>query len=227
MAILQVHDPIHLMKAVQTLTTRFGWIERLADGLSEAGDEVYAPALEFLRRAGRWPSGKPAVAAVLAAIVEDNSGPALILTRRRDDLVQHAGQVALPGGAVDAEDVTHEQAALREAKEEVGLPPAQVRILGRLPRYPTTSGYLVTPVVGYVEEQVQLVASPDEVADIFTLPLAVLMDRDRWQQKVFESNGVSLPYQELNWAGQRIWGATAGMLQLLLPALRRALGESE
>ncbi|MGH2507927.1 MAG: NUDIX hydrolase, partial [Ktedonobacteraceae bacterium] len=101
------------------------------------------------------------------------------------------------------------------------------RILGRLPRYPTTSGYLVTPVVGYVDKPVQLVASPDEVADIFTLPLVVMMDRDRWQQKTFESNGLSLPYQELHWTGQRIWGATAGMLQLLLPPLRRALGESE
>lgn len=200
-----------------------GWIERLAVELQAFGDDVYAPALQYLRRAGRWPSGEPAAAAVLAAIVEDDSGPALILTRRRDDLVQHAGQVALPGGAVDAGDHSPEQAALREAEEEVGLPQARVRVLGRLPRYPTTSGYLVTPVVGHVAAHVNLVASPDEVADIFTLPLAVLVDRGRWAQKTFEANGVHLPYWELNWAGQRVWGATAGMLQLLLPPLRRAL----
>lgn len=215
------------MNAAHTLTSRSGWIERLADALNGTGEAVYLPALEGLRRAGRWPSGTPATAAVLAAIVEAETGPELILTRRRDDLVNHAGQVALPGGAMDAADATPEAAALREAEEEVGLPPAQVRILGRLPRYPTTSGYLVTPVVGHVERPVQLVASPDEVADIFTLPLAVMMDRSRWRQKTFESNGMSLPYWELHWAGQRIWGATAGMLQLLLPALRRALGEPE
>lgn len=215
------------MSAKKTLTIRSGWTERLADELNGTGEKVYEPALEFLRRAGRWPAGTPAAAAVLAAVIEAETGPELILTRRRDDLVQHAGQVAFPGGAMDAEDATPEHAALREAEEEVGLPRTQVRVLGRLPRYPTTSGYLVTPVVGHVDKPVQLVASPDEVADIFTLPLTVLTDRDRWQQKTFDSNGVPLPYWELHWAGQRIWGATAGMLQLLLPSLRRALGGSE
>ncbi|MGA7964878.1 MAG: CoA pyrophosphatase [Gammaproteobacteria bacterium] len=210
------------MNAEQT-TPKSGWVERLEVELQAFGDEVYAPALEFLRRAGRWPPGTPAAAAVLAAIVEDETGPALVLTRRRDDLVQHAGQVALPGGAVDAADPTPQQAALREAEEEVGLPRAGVRVLGCLPRYPTTSGYLVTPVVGHVATRVNLVASPDEVADIFTLPLPVLVDSGRWEQKTFDSNGVHLPYWELNWVGQRVWGATAGMLQLLLPPLRRAL----
>lgn len=210
------------MNAAQN-TPASGWAERLEVELQAFGDDVYAPALQFLRRAGRWPSGTPAAAAVLAAIVEDDSGPALILTRRRDDLVQHAGQVALPGGAVDAGDATPEQAALREAEEEVGLPRTRVRVLGRLPRYPTTSGYLVTPVVGHVATRVNLVASPGEVAEIFTLPLPVLIDPGCWERKTFDSNGIRLPYWELLWAGQRVWGATAGMLQLLLPPLRRAL----
>lgn len=200
-----------------------GWVERLADGLRKPSDEVYAPALEFLRRAGRRPLGTPAAAAVLAAIVETAAGPELILTRRCDDLLQHAGQVALPGGAVDAADATPEQAALREAEEEIGLSRTRVHVLGRLPRYPTTSGYLVTPVVGYVAAPVKLTASAGEVAEIFTLPLAVLIDPQRWQQKTLDFNGVRLPSRELHWAGQRIWGVTAGMLQLLLPPLREAL----
>ena len=205
-----------------------GWVDRLERGLRGGGDEVYSPALDLLRRAGRWPEDSPSAAAVLAAIMEDTAaGPALVLTRRRDDLVQHAGQVALPGGAVDPGDATPEEAALREAREEIGLPPERVRVLGRLPRYPTTSGYLVTPVVGHVDHPVELAAAPDEVADIFTLPLAVLVDRGRWEQKTFDSAGLRLPYWEMRWGGQRIWGATAGMLQLLLPPLRRALEASD
>lgn len=202
-----------------------GWVDRLEYGLRGFGDEVYSPALEFLRRAGRWPADSPAAAAVLAAFVEEDSGPALVLTRRRDDLVQHAGQVALPGGAVDPGDTTPEAAALREAEEEVGLAPSRVRVLGRLPRYPTTSGFLVTPVVGHVSGAVQLAPSPDEVADLFTLPATVLVDRSRWRQKTFDAGGSPLPYWELHWAGQRVWGATAGILQLLLPLLRSALEE--
>lgn len=204
--------------------TEDGWADRLERNLRGVGEEVYAPALDYLRRAGRWTEGEPAAAAVLAAFVEEESGPALVLTRRRDDLVQHAGQVALPGGAVDAGDPSPDAAALREAEEEVGLAPARVRILGRLPRYPTTSGFLVTPVVGHVSGWVALTPSPSEVADLFTLPIAVLVDRSRWRQKRFDAGGIHLPYWELEWAGQRVWGATAGMLQLLLPPLRRALG---
>ncbi len=211
------------MNRIPSAGARSGWVERLADGLREGGDEVYVPALEFLRRTGRRPLGTPAAAAVLAAIVEAAAGPELILTRRRDDLLQHAGQVALPGGAADADDATPEQTALREAEEEVGLLRTRVHVLGRLPRYPTTSGYLVTPVVGYIAGPVRLTASAGEVAEIFTLPLAVLVDSDRWQQRTLDFNGVRFPSRELHWAGQRIWGVTAGILQLLLPPLREAL----
>lgn len=203
-------------------TRRPEWVARLADALGAGGDEIYRPALDLLREAGRWPAAPAAEAAVLVPIVESGRGPELLLTRRRDDLMRHAGQVAFPGGIRDPGDVGPEATALREAEEEIALPPASVGVLGRLPRYPTTTGYLVTPVVGYVERPVELHAAPEEVADIFTVPLPVLLDESRWHRRFLEFEGMRLPFLEIHWGGQRIWGATAGMLRLLVPLLREA-----
>lgn len=211
------------MNAVDGAEDRPVWTERLSEALDDNADRVYEPALDMLRCAGRWPNSSPAEAAVLIAFLEKAGGPELLLTRRKDDLVKHAGQVAFPGGARDPEDHDPEATALREAKEEVALPPSRVDVLGRLPRYPTTTGYLVTPIVGHVANPLELRRAPSEVAEIFTLPLAVLLDRDRWQQRILELEGMRVPYYEMHWDGQRIWGATAGMLQLLLPFLRHSL----
>src|SRR5699024_7510034 len=115
-----------------------------------------------------------------------------------------------------------EDTALREAQEETALPPEAVTLLGRLPRYPTTSAYMVTPVVGYVAELPPLRAQPEEVAEIFIVPIAVLLDEARWRNKPLTLGRLRLPHRELYWKGQRIWGATAGMLQMFLPRLREA-----
>ncbi|MDN5863646.1 MAG: CoA pyrophosphatase [Gammaproteobacteria bacterium] len=201
-----------------------GWVEALAAALDEQGDGLDAPTREALRRVETLASGQPAAASVLIAIVETAGGTGMLFTRRRDDIATHPGQVAFPGGAREgAESV--ERTALREAEEEVALPPEYVRVLGRLADYPTTSGYRVTPVVGYVPKLPLLRAQPGEVAGIFIVPLAVLLDTRRWKDRPLDFNGRRFPHRELLWEDQRIWGATAGMLRLLLPALGKAWGE--
>ncbi|MGH8273588.1 MAG: CoA pyrophosphatase [Gammaproteobacteria bacterium] len=200
------------------------WPDRLAAALAGNETQIFQPAVDGLRGAGALPPTKPARAAVLIAFLEQNE-PGLLLTRRHDSLSAHPGQVAFPGGAEDPGDESPEAAALREAEEEVALARERVRVLGRLPRYPTTSGYLVTPVVGWVADPPVFTAQAREVADIFVVPLAVLLDRTRWQDNPLQLGTTRLPHRELHWQGQRIWGATAGMLQLLLPSLREARGD--
>jgi len=201
-----------------------GWVARLAERLAGNEDRLCEPVLARLQASGRLPdSGRLDPAAVLAAVVELAAGPALLLTRRGDDLPQHGGQVAFPGGAQDPGDTGPEDTALREAQEEVGLARERVRVIGRLPRYPTVTGYLVTPVVGYVAEPRRFVPQPSEVAAIFTVPLPVLLERSRWEDRPLEFAGQRFANRELDWEGHRIWGATAGMLQLLLGPLREAM----
>ena len=198
------------------------WTERLSAALRGNEERSSTAVIEWLRRSGREPRAGFAPAAVLAAIIAGESGPGVLLTRRRDDLLQHAGQVAFPGGVEDAADRGPEDTALREAEEEVTLPRHRVCLLGRLPRYPTTSGYLVTPVVGYVAESPHFAAQAAEVAEIFIVPLAVLLDSARWETRPLDVAGERLLLPEISWEKKRIWGATAGMLQLLLPPLREA-----
>ena len=212
------------MNARDAGTGRPAWVERLAQSLEKTDDSVHLPTLDMLRSTGRWTEAtQPTDAAVLVPILDVAGNPELILTRRRDNLVRHAGQVAFPGGVRDSGDQGPEGTALREAEEEIGLPAANVGILGRLPRYPTVSGYLVTPVVGYIPRPVELYAAPEEVAEIFKLPLPVLLDGSRWVRRVLEMGNKRVGLPEVHWEGHRIWGVTAGMLQMMIPMLREAL----
>ncbi len=213
------HSPVRSLRAA-------AWADRLADTLAGNTDAACTPAFTWLRRNGLAPAPPFKPAAVLVALVEQEAGPGVLLTRRHDELAQHGGQVAFPGGAVEAGDGNAERTALREAEEEVALAPDRVRLLGRLPRYPTTTGYLVTPIVAHVAELPALRAQPEEVADIFVLPFSVLLDPARWQTLPLGVGEQRLMLPELSWAGQRVWGATAGMLQLLLDPLREVWSEA-
>jgi 8-oxo-dGTP pyrophosphatase MutT (NUDIX family) len=149
-------------------------------------------------------------AAVLVAIT-NRQEPGLILTQRRDDLRTHAGQVAFPGGRVDeGEDAP--AAALREAHEELGLNPALVRLLGEADPYCTVTGYWVTPVIGVVPPDLELVPNPEEVADWFEAPLDFVLDPANQRCMTAEYKGRTRNYYQINWEGRHIWGATAAML---------------
>ena len=161
----------------------------------------------------------PREAAVLVALVM-HSQPTLLLTQRTDTLSTHSGQIAFAGGKVDAGE-TAAQAALREAHEEVGLAEKHVRVLGNLPRYVTGTAFHITPVVATVAPGFELKANPFEVADVFEVPLAFLMNpahhaRHEFEFQGFQREWFSMPWLDTQTGRERyIWGATAGMLRNL------------
>ncbi len=173
-----------------------------------------------VRAEPRFTDRAPRQAAVLIPIVLHSlaqGGPTVLLTQRTAHLSNHAGQIAFPGGKVDASDADPIAAALREAWEEVGLPPACVQVIGELPVYVTGTAFMVTPVVALVQPGFTLVHQAEEVADAFEVPLAFLMNPANHQRHAVEWEGLrrewfSMPYHDAQ--GERfIWGATAGMLR--------------
>ena len=149
-------------------------------------------------------------AAVLVAIT-DRPAPGLILTQRTETLRAHAGQVAFPGGRLDpGEDAV--AAALREAHEEVALPPADVTVVGTADPYRTITGYVVTPVVGVVPPDLPLSAAEAEVAAVFEVPLAFVLSPANQRAVAMDWQGRTRHYYQIDWQDRRIWGATAAML---------------
>lgn len=177
----------------------------------EAPEESLAPPGLKLRRA-----------AVLVPLVERPAGLTVLLTLRTDHLTSHAGQISFPGGRTEELDSSPIETALRESEEEIGLHRRHVAILGVLPDYVTGSAYRVAPVVALVKPPFDLTADPNEVAEIFEVPLAFLMNGMHHQRLSFElpegagrRHVYAMPYERFF-----IWGATAGMLRNLFHFLR-------
>lgn len=152
-------------------------------------------------------------AAVLVAVIARPEGPTVLLTRRADTLNSHSGQIAFPGGRLDAGE-TAVQAALREADEEVALASSGVEVLGLADTYETGTGFRITPVIGWLSEPPSLKASADEVAEIFEAPWSFLMNvanhrRDHLDPPTGPRRWFwAMPYEE-----RYIWGVTAGILR--------------
>ena len=153
----------------------------------------------------------PRAAAVLVAIT-DRREPGVLLTVRREHMRTHAGQVAFPGGRIDPEDSDAAAAALREANEELGLPPAVADIWGAADPYRTVTGYLVTPILARVPADLPLAPHEEEVADWFEAPLAFVLDPANQLAVQAEYRGRMRTYYQIDWQGRPIWGATAAML---------------
>lgn len=151
-------------------------------------------------------------AAVLVPIIDHPDGMTVLLTRRPDTMNSHAGQVAFPGGRMDPADASPVACALREAEEEVGLLAHHVEIVGQLDDYHTGSGFQIIPVVGIVTPGFELIANHHEVAEVFEVPLAFLMDPENHQRREGEWNGRKSQYYAMPYKEYYIWGATAGML---------------
>lgn len=178
---------------------------------SPEGSERVLPA-----RAGRAPTP----ASVLIPLVQRAHGLTVLLTQRNADLTDHPGQVSFPGGRAEEYDRDAVDTALRESEEEIGLARCHVEILGALPDYLTGTGYCVTPVVGLVQPPFDVVADPSEVAAIFEVPLAFLMDGANHQRLSAELPHGRRSFYAMPYEGYYIWGATAGMLRNLFHFLR-------
>ncbi len=150
-------------------------------------------------------------AAVLLLVV-NHPDPVVVFTQRTAHLPEHAGQVSFPGGRCHAEDCSPEETALREAEEEVGIEPARVDVLGRLPEYRTSTGYAVTPVVGWAEPPLAYRPDPAEVEDVFEVPLAFLLDPRNHRYESAFHRGRMRRFWAMPFGERYIWGATAGML---------------
>ncbi len=153
-------------------------------------------------------------AAVLIPIICRDE-PALLLTRRSDGLRKHAGQVAFPGGMADKEDGSLIVTALREAQEEVAIPPQKVRVIGTLPPIDSSTGFQVTPVIGLIPCDTQFFANEDEVADLFEMPLQEALRLSRYTALDIERRGIHHRIY-LSWYQQQfVWGLTAGIIRQL------------
>lgn len=160
-------------------------------------------------------------AAVLIPVV-GRPEPSLIFTVRTDTLSSHKGQIAFPGGKIDPEDPSPEQAALRETHEELGLEPDLVRIIAELDTTPTfVSGYTVTPFVGWIDETPELTPNPREVAKVLQVPIEALSEGIR-REAGFRHGGRNFPTEGWVWEDHVIWGVTARILRSFLSQLADA-----
>ncbi len=158
-------------------------------------------------------------AAVLVPLVTRPDGLSVLLTQRTQHLAAHAGQIAFPGGKQETSDADAVDAALRETEEEVGLPRDHVEVVGRLDTYVTSTGFEVTPVVGLVRAPYPLKPDPVEVAEVFEVPLAFVLDPANHHRQSREFKGRQRVFYVLPYQQRYIWGATAGMLVNLAQVL--------
>jgi 8-oxo-dGTP pyrophosphatase MutT (NUDIX family) len=198
------------------------WIAEHLDPLHDHAVEGGQRRSDFDLTPGGWSDTPPeqlTPAAVLIGLIERDHGLNVLLTRRADTLRRHTGQVALPGGRQDPGEAAWET-ALREAHEEVGLEPRFVQPVGISTPYQTGTGYLITPVVGFVRPGFTLAANPGEVADIFETPFAFLMDLANYEEHERElPTGEKRRFYATTHEEQYIWGATAGILRALYERL--------
>lgn len=164
--------------------------------------ETVLPAGRKLRAAG-----------VLAPIIQKEDGLHLLLTKRSSALKHHPGQIAFPGGKQDDTDSDVTAAALREAHEEIGLPRNSVTVLGSLPAHETVTGFIVTPVIGFVTSGFTITPEKGEVDEVFSVPLGHVLDAANYVIESRRWRGSKRSYYAVPYGPYYIWGATARMLR--------------
>ena len=197
-------DCPHLVAALHALTT-----------------PPHGPGWNLAELQELWPSGDFAAAAVLVGLVPRSAGTQVLLTRRTDGLRHHGGQVSFPGGRIEAADRDAVAAAIRETGEETGVAPTHIAPLGFLDPLATITGFRILPVVAMVSPDYIALPDPGEVADVFEVPLAFLLDPANLATRTLDLRGRPREVWEYRYPGQRIWGATASILLNLRERLER------
>jgi 8-oxo-dGTP pyrophosphatase MutT (NUDIX family) len=184
----------------------------------EASDESRTPRL-------RVGATGPVPASVLIPLIVRNEGLTVLLTERTAHLHDHAGQVSFPGGSVEAHDADAIETALRESEEEIGLGRRHVEVIGRLPDYPTITGFMVAQIVALVHPPFDLTLDAFEVAEAFEVPLAFLMDPANHERREIVFDEGVRQFTAMPHGPHFIWGATAAMLRNLYRFLHAQLGD--
>jgi 8-oxo-dGTP pyrophosphatase MutT (NUDIX family) len=197
------------------------WRELLIDAVSPLESGV-RPLDVTGFRPGSDSSFRPTRTAAVLVPMLDLPQPEIVFTRRADHLPQHPGQVSFPGGAAEENDSSAVQTALREAQEEIGLRPESAQPIGFLDRMDTISDYRVLPVVALITPPVVWVPDPSEVAEVFTVPLDIVLDTERYESREVERHGQQYTLYTLRWQGYTIWGTTAAMLMNLITRMQRS-----
>jgi len=150
-------------------------------------------------------------AAVLVPIIA-RPDPTILFTRRTSHLARHAGQVSFPGGRVHEDDNSLVETALRETNEETGITPGFITVAGFLDLYETSTGFAIVPVVGLLSSNFELLPDPNEVADVFEVPLAFLLEPRNCQRRQMKKQGHEREFYAFTYREHYIWGVTAGIL---------------
>ena len=148
-------------------------------------------------------------------LIERASGINVVLTRRSERLRAHAGQISFPGGRIEASDATPVEAARRETREEIGVGDRDIDVIGYLPSYFTGTGFMILPTVARLDSRAELRACPSEVAEIFEVPLAFIIDPANHQAHVIRHQAGYYRLGAIPYGDYFIWGATAGLLLTL------------
>lgn len=194
--------------------------------LADLAEPIYHPDEQVNQQAKREVASYRDAAVLIPVTKHSGENRSeIVLTVRSAHLKSHAGQISLPGGTKEEQDPDFQTTALRESEEEIGLPPEKVQVLGKLGNMALPSGFCITPFVGLIDSGLPLVASPDEVAEVFSAPLELILDPGAYRHSTMAFDGAKRAIVELNYEHYRIWGATAAILYHLAKQVKKSISD--